>query len=343
MFSYRHFVCGEEWQPRDMNSTGITYKTETSLITKELWVFWYGEEPDLTGLVSPDLTADSEQGSWESGLSYECRTLLFKALHNLIERNLMSRGFSRLGKWFVQPYDGSEKIVRSQQFSFSFNFLSMVKVQYVPAQMSDNEFQCAMILCPYGMAGALTGQSYKDTDLTTQRLLSEWSHFYPVRSKKETVPDDDHIMPAVEVIVGGIRMRYPSSYVLVTEVDETAAIGSNPNASHFHLLIIHLPTFVLPSRKLPYSQVFLLLLHLHVILLYQQIVLLGGTSSDAFGENLGYSAAYSTAWKIKEAVWQDSALQGKKQNPEGSDQSGIWDFSDPSSLVRCDCSRWVNV
>lgn len=24
---------------------------------KELWVFWYGEEPDLTGLVSPDLTS----------------------------------------------------------------------------------------------------------------------------------------------------------------------------------------------------------------------------------------------------------------------------------------------
>lgn len=29
---------------------------------------------------------DNEQGSWESGLSYECRSLLFKALHNLIER-----------------------------------------------------------------------------------------------------------------------------------------------------------------------------------------------------------------------------------------------------------------
>lgn len=30
--------------------------------------------------------SDGEQGSWESGLSYECRSLLFKALHNLIER-----------------------------------------------------------------------------------------------------------------------------------------------------------------------------------------------------------------------------------------------------------------
>jgi len=32
------------------------------------------------------LITDGEQGSWESGLSYECRSLLFKALHNLIER-----------------------------------------------------------------------------------------------------------------------------------------------------------------------------------------------------------------------------------------------------------------
>lgn len=32
------------------------------------------------------LVLDGEQGSWESGLSYECRSLLFKALHNLIER-----------------------------------------------------------------------------------------------------------------------------------------------------------------------------------------------------------------------------------------------------------------
>lgn len=32
------------------------------------------------------LTDGCSHGSWESGLSYECRSLLFKALHNLIER-----------------------------------------------------------------------------------------------------------------------------------------------------------------------------------------------------------------------------------------------------------------
>ena len=56
---------------------------------KELWIFWYGDTaPELTDLVSPEILTglDVEQGSWENGLSYECRSLLFKALHNLIER-----------------------------------------------------------------------------------------------------------------------------------------------------------------------------------------------------------------------------------------------------------------
>jgi len=74
--------------------------------------------------------AEYESGSWETGLSYECRTLLFKALHNLIERYyhiknkeflgalinyqfsiefrcLLSRGFARLGRWFFQPSETS--------------------------------------------------------------------------------------------------------------------------------------------------------------------------------------------------------------------------------------------
>lgn len=45
----------------------------------------------------------ADHGSWELGLSYEGRGLLFKALHNLIERSLLSRDVVRLGRWFVQP------------------------------------------------------------------------------------------------------------------------------------------------------------------------------------------------------------------------------------------------
>jgi mediator of RNA polymerase II transcription subunit 13 len=77
---------------------------------KELWLFWYGEKPVeqlRTLLVSDSLKEIAESsGSWEAGIPYEARTLLFKALNNLIERNLLSREFVRIGKWFVQPFEG---------------------------------------------------------------------------------------------------------------------------------------------------------------------------------------------------------------------------------------------
>ncbi|XP_035216520.1 mediator of RNA polymerase II transcription subunit 13-like, partial [Stegodyphus dumicola] len=331
---------------------------------KELWVFWYGEEPDLTGLVSSELTADPEHGSWESGLSYECRTLLFKALHNLIERNLLSRGYSRLGKWFVQPYDSSEKTIRSPQLSFSFNFFihgestvcaSVDVRQRIPVcQLTRHHLTLAqechtglkVILCPYGMAGTLTGQSYKDTDITTQRLLSEWHHFYPLRPRntKDVLTEDDHIMSAVEVIVGGIKMRYPSSYVLVTEIDENAAIGQNSGVSQFSSFSNSSSSFCASQQKAS--------LLAGVLTpptspcdpsLAANCNFRGhplGLSNETFSDNSTSSyMGYSTAWKIKEAVWQDSALQGRKQVVEGSEQAAFWDFSDPSSLVRCNCSR----
>lgn len=44
-----------------------------------------------------------EEASWDKGVEYETRSLLFKALHSLIERSLLQRDYVRLGQWFVQP------------------------------------------------------------------------------------------------------------------------------------------------------------------------------------------------------------------------------------------------
>ena len=55
-----------------------------------------------------------DDGLWENGLSYECRTLLFKAIHNLLERCLMNRSFVRIGKWFVKPYEKDEKLINKR-------------------------------------------------------------------------------------------------------------------------------------------------------------------------------------------------------------------------------------
>ncbi|RVE45265.1 hypothetical protein evm_010087 [Chilo suppressalis] len=170
---------------------------------KELWIFWYGEEPDLNGLVAPELIASQgDQGSWESGLSYECRSLLFKALHNLIERCLLSRDFVRLGKWFVQPYDGDEEDVGKSPWHLSFSFAfflhgestvcASVDVRQHPpvrtltpkrlARLNANDHQphAKVILAPFGLEGTVTGREWGEADAATARLLDAWRQLYPL-------------------------------------------------------------------------------------------------------------------------------------------------------------------
>ncbi len=66
-------------------------------------------------LTCPLCLTGNEDGSWDSGLTYECRTLLFKAIHNLLERCLMNRSFVRIGKWFVKPYEKDEKSTKGKR------------------------------------------------------------------------------------------------------------------------------------------------------------------------------------------------------------------------------------
>ncbi|XP_063359900.1 mediator of RNA polymerase II transcription subunit 13 [Cydia amplana] len=205
---------------------------------KELWIFWYGEEPDLNGLVAPELIAgQGDQGSWESGLSYECRSLLFKALHNLIERCLLSRDFVRLGKWFVQPYDGDEEDVGKSPWHLSFSFAfflhgestvcASVDVRQHPpvrtltakrlAKLNGRERSAdadnKVILAPFGLEGTVTGRDWSDSDAPTGRLLDAWRQLYPLEQG----------CGAVEVVCGGVRMRYPLPYVLVTGMEPPPA------------------------------------------------------------------------------------------------------------------------
>ncbi|KAG8036149.1 hypothetical protein G9C98_004729 [Cotesia typhae] len=278
---------------------------------KELWIFWYGEEPDLSGLVSPELIgSQSEQGSWESGLSYECRSLLFKALHNLIERCLLSRDFVRLGKWFVQPYDGFEKHhCNSSHLSFSFAFFvhgdstvcASVDVRQHPAvryltraclqRTQASQADAKVILAPYGLAGTLTGQSSR----IDSQFLDEWKHFYPINNNNI----EPGLPPLVEVLVGGVRMRYPSCYVLVTDMDDVP---------------IELP----PSP--PYSP------------------------AAANYDYLNYIQGESKpSTEMPERVWAEcilgsSSLSTSKTN-ESSVELGTWTFIDPTQKSSCMCSK----
>ena len=104
-----------------------------------------------------------------------------------------------------------------------------------------------MVLGPYGMAGFLTGQSYKDTDPMVQKTLNEWKQVYPLpqmsqlrasgqgssqptglsqhfasdfNSNNSFNDSPNSVNRVVEVLVSGFRMKYPFCYVFTTDIDE---------------------------------------------------------------------------------------------------------------------------
>lgn len=92
---------------RVVNNNVTTKDTNSKHYTKQLWCFWFNNEPEWKQLIHKELTI-CEQSDYDHGLSYECRTLLFKAYHNLIEQSLISIGFCKLGKFFIFPVDNQQ-------------------------------------------------------------------------------------------------------------------------------------------------------------------------------------------------------------------------------------------
>lgn len=96
-------------------------------------------------------------------------------------------------------------------------------------------FCVLVILAPFGLAGVLTGQAYRPADWTT-KVLDEWKRFFPLDYRSTassrtgaTNSDPEAPPPIVEVLVGGMKMRYPSCYVLVTDMDDDAIANSGTN------------------------------------------------------------------------------------------------------------------
>ena len=66
-----------------------------------------------------------------------------------------------------------------------------------------------MVLSPYGLGGALTGQAHKMSEPAVRKLMEEWSCFYPTVLRPAPPQGgpgehayDPHTHVAVEVIVG---------------------------------------------------------------------------------------------------------------------------------------------
>ncbi|XP_076453407.1 mediator of RNA polymerase II transcription subunit 13-like [Babylonia areolata] len=344
---------------------------------KELWVFWYGDQPVfLNNLLSCDpCLREVEHGTWDrdkdSGLTYECRTLLFKALHNLIERCLLAKNFVRLGKWFVMPQDHGTGD-RSCHLSFCFHFFlhgesqvcaSIEVKQHSPVWrlfphhlhlMQDSQAHFQAILAPFGMSATLTGQTYRDTDPHIRLLLQQWSQYFPLDTDDSKELDPNQLPNFVEVIVAGYRMRYPSSYVLICDTEEAmgrassvagagdSLAGRGPGLGAADLY----PPMTPPHSPHPHPHP-----HLHGEA--------GGGGGG--GERMGFgegrqsrlpSIGQVLSHHITQRVAQDSTLttgaapipSARSQETGGGEESstsGLWTFSDPSSKVPCNCAKHV--
>ncbi|KAK7490637.1 hypothetical protein BaRGS_00018054 [Batillaria attramentaria] len=356
---------------RVLKNSELRAPTDQLSCSKELWVFWYGDQPTiLDNLLSSDPTLkDIEHGTWDrdkdSGLSYECRTLLFKALHNLIERCLLSKNFMRLGKWFVMPHDHNASGDRSCHLSFCFHFFlhgesqvcaSIEVKQHPPVWrltnqhlnlVQDNQAHFQVILAPYGLNGTLTGQTYRDMDPPNRRLFQEWNQYYPFDNDETKEYDPNRMPNLVEVLVAGVRMRYPSAYILICDSEEnqsrlqplSAPDGMVPRGQGL-APPLHPPGHLTP----PHSP------NPHVL---AGGVTAGGDMGGKIGAGYGEVRLSAQApvgavlgHQITERVAQDSTLTtgsqvtAKRSQEAGSDDIvGTWNFADSSTKVNCNCVK----
>uniref|UniRef100_A0A672RHJ6 Mediator of RNA polymerase II transcription subunit 13 n=1 Tax=Sinocyclocheilus grahami TaxID=75366 RepID=A0A672RHJ6_SINGR len=168
----------------------------------------------------------------------------------------MDKDFVRIGKWFVKPHKTEEKpLSSSEHLSCCFSFFlhgdssvctSVEVSQHQPLyHVTEEHVRLAqsrslqVVLSPYGLCGTLMGRAFKMSDPAVQKLMEDWSHFYPMVLKhRETNGEDGdltfdpHSYVALEVIVGGVRMVYPEALVLVAQSDALAQVLLRDSSSY---------------------------------------------------------------------------------------------------------------
>ena len=92
---------------------------------------------------------------------------------------------------------------------------------YIEKLKSQNvTFPIQVVLAPYGLRGALTGESWGPYHESSKIVIDEWSMFYNVQfgsnNNNSAGNSGFNDLPAImEVIVGGVRMKYPTKLILV--------------------------------------------------------------------------------------------------------------------------------
>uniref|UniRef100_A0A0N5A6S5 Mediator of RNA polymerase II transcription subunit 13 n=18 Tax=Bilateria TaxID=33213 RepID=A0A0N5A6S5_PARTI len=118
----RHYPEPGKKKKDDSNSCCCIIMTEN-----ESWVFWFDkkESKQLSSYTCDLLPKKENCGTYQNdGINYDIRCLLFRGLHNLIERSLFVLGQKRFGKWFVAMKSKEElrKDMSQSNYSLAYTF-----------------------------------------------------------------------------------------------------------------------------------------------------------------------------------------------------------------------------
>nr|CDJ81489.1 Mediator complex domain containing protein [Haemonchus contortus] len=250
-------LCTWRRKPLQMSSQPepLPLPSFTNEISKELWLFWYSNDPpEKLSINTSHLDADENGvGTAANGINYEVRVLLFQALHTMIERSMAHDGFVRFGRWFTrplrEPLPGRQHLLpryimatNVQFFVHGGNTVCMtVNAQRQPPllRLSKRHLESGqrvqVVVGPWSLHAVLLprGSEVGRNQPSAEKQWEEWREFVAplVRDIDDTEEEnqEEGIPRMVPVEIDGIRMLYPSCYVCVTMDDDAACSKDEPS------------------------------------------------------------------------------------------------------------------
>lgn len=197
-----------------------------------------------------------------------------------------------------------------------------------------------VILSPYGLCGFLTGQCYKESDPSIQRLLNEWKQLYPtvpltVAHEKENISpqpsqacadlsdnsnmsNSSQVACMLEVVVAGFRMKYPSAFVYLTAIDESTDIKEKTTTDGINATCRLIDT----SER-------------HENFPWQSKPQLMPSHSQK--PTPTFLVKTNVCHELN--VLQTVSPKTEANNEQDASQSPLWNFSDPCCKLNCGCFR----
>ncbi|ODN04072.1 Mediator of RNA polymerase II transcription subunit 13 [Orchesella cincta] len=314
---------------------------------KELWIFWYGEEPELSSLVHSNLLkSESEQGSWENVcMSVDVRQ--HPSVKRVSKQQLVvCQAPSQTVPVILAPY-GLAGTLTGVGYRMSdpgtHKILEEWKQFYpVEAALKAPTYDVSTSTSTHGPHSSPHSATNGANNQQQQQQAS------PGVNQGAPALSSAGIPPVLEVIVGGVRMRYPSCYVLCTELDELPRSLETNSSNTSSNAPVALKTKTSPNKGVKDSE----------------------TATCPAVKSPGRPQGTLTISRkvdkveglLPERVWQETILpsQPLAKIPSSNDQSstlssseqansanttnicdtaGQWDFVDPTKKLGCACSK----